>query len=330
LQDKNPGDKAAEQRFKATGQAYQVLSSPELRRRYDTHGEAGVDGAQFVDSRMIFMLVFGCEEFEEIVGAFPWAVDPIEAQGMTEADVLLRQDRRVVQVATTLAAKLEGVTCASGQLEGQLRVELADFKEASRSDIASLVEKPLGKQLAHTIGECYSLRSRRYIGDHTGLGLGGKVLAARSNIAAAAETASLVASAVKTAYAARGFMAMAEAEQQTQLAAEEPGVEGAAPEPEAGPEPPWGAVPQILQTVAAFVRRDVARTLDAAGDLMLQDADLDAEAKMRQARALGALGEAFLEAAGGAGRQAQFDAALGEMAAQIVFAGSAETEPQRA
>jgi molecular chaperone DnaJ len=66
--DKNPGDKAAEEKFKEIGEAYAVLSDAQKRRQYDQFGSAGTrstrgyggfDAGGFADPFDIFREVFG-------------------------------------------------------------------------------------------------------------------------------------------------------------------------------------------------------------------------------------------------------------------------------
>jgi len=45
--DKNPGDKESEEKFKEAAEAYEILSNPEKKQRYDQFGHAGMgNGSQ--------------------------------------------------------------------------------------------------------------------------------------------------------------------------------------------------------------------------------------------------------------------------------------------
>ena len=57
--DKNPDNPEAATRFQKVGEAYQVLSNPSLRARYDASGKDGMEDVGFMDSGAFFHMIFG-------------------------------------------------------------------------------------------------------------------------------------------------------------------------------------------------------------------------------------------------------------------------------
>ena len=73
--DKNPGDKAAEEKFKEAAEAYEVLSNEEKRQKYDQFGHAkgpqGFGGGfGFNLSRLLFGKRFVLEKRREFLAGY--------------------------------------------------------------------------------------------------------------------------------------------------------------------------------------------------------------------------------------------------------------------
>lgn len=77
--DKNIGDENADAKFQQIGAAYQVLSNPQLREKYDKDGKEEVNEANLMDPTAFFAMVFGSEDFEPLVG-------PLKLAAMASTD----------------------------------------------------------------------------------------------------------------------------------------------------------------------------------------------------------------------------------------------------
>lgn len=94
--DKNPDDPHAEERFKEIAIAYQTLSDPTLRRKYNEFGpkESAPEGG-FVDPEEVFGAIFGGDRFLPIIGQISLARDMKTA--LQEADEAEGEDGKTVK-----------------------------------------------------------------------------------------------------------------------------------------------------------------------------------------------------------------------------------------
>lgn len=105
--DRNPGDKAAEQKFKEAAEAYEVLSNDEKRQIYDQYGHDGIDqmgarGHQHMDMDDIF------SSFGDIFSGFGFSGFGRSGRGGREQYVARGSNLRV-RVKLTLEEIAEGV-----------------------------------------------------------------------------------------------------------------------------------------------------------------------------------------------------------------------------
>ncbi|WIA12849.1 hypothetical protein OEZ85_006475 [Tetradesmus obliquus] len=140
--DKNPDNPEATQRFQELGEAYQVLSSPELRAKYDKHGAAGLD-VQFVDPSMIFGMLFGSELFEPIVGEFLIAAATSKGRELSEKEMNLMQETRIAKLLVKLKARLEPFV--AGEAEAFREVQAINAEQLAAASFGSVMLQAVGR-----------------------------------------------------------------------------------------------------------------------------------------------------------------------------------------
>ncbi|GKZ84074.1 hypothetical protein AnigIFM56816_009393 [Aspergillus niger] len=117
--DKNPGDETAHARFQEIGEAYQVLSDEELRKRYDKFGkEDAVPGGGFEDPSEFFGMIFGGNAFVDLIGEISLMKDltttmDITMQQMEEEELAASAEEKLNIHDETQAHAAEGAAQAT-------------------------------------------------------------------------------------------------------------------------------------------------------------------------------------------------------------------------
>ena len=288
-------DKEAADKFKDIAEAYQVLSDPELRSKYDSEGKDGLsadrtgvatDGVNAPDPALLFAFLFGSDKFGNYIGRLATATSAVVGDspkiGPTEARTLQR--RRVTRLALKLAERL------SPWVEEDYDGAKALWKSAAED----LAQASYGTELVHLIGKIYNLQAHRIIGSsRSGMGMPSIAQWAKAQHSKMEDSAD-------TSKAKRdGVMAgmkMMTLQQKHQAEIAKATTEEEKKEKEAAMEQELTlGMLNIMWTTTVV---DITATLHEVVEMVLHDQSVDKDARKRRAYGLKHLGEIFMECEG--------------------------------
>eukprot|EP00834_Sanchytrium_tribonematis_P002781 NODE_93_length_21530_cov_0.700387.p8 type:complete len:375 gc:universal NODE_93_length_21530_cov_0.700387:9251-8127(-) len=148
----------AEEEFKLLSKAYQVLSDPDMRAKYDKHGEDGIS-EQMVDPGEFFRQQFGGDRFQNIIGEISIGnAFKNMGQDMTE-------EQKKVAEEEQHAAMKKRIELLTENLLKKLSIFVEDpaneetFKQLVLIEAQDLKEENYGKELLMAIGYIYDVKA---------------------------------------------------------------------------------------------------------------------------------------------------------------------------
>lgn len=168
--DKNDSIESAE-KFKEIAEAYQVLSDPLLREKYDLDGKDGLSGDKTSinpDSRpdpaILMAYLFGSDKFQDYFGRLATSTSAMlgDSPKLSVKDARILQERRVTRLAMTLANKLEPWTIEDYEL----------CKVQWKTEADELVTASYGWELIQALGMAYEVAAVQFLGStESGIGM---------------------------------------------------------------------------------------------------------------------------------------------------------------
>jgi len=310
--DKNPNDPDAAEKFQKVGAAYQVLSNPTLRDKYDREGKEGEVGSMnLMDASAFFAMVFGSEEFEPLVGPLKLATMAGAEHDMSDEESSLRQRAREVQCAVNLRDLLRPFTDAEHPAS-----PAEDSSLQARA--ANLAGTPFGEELLHVIGYVYMMAGEKQLGREQGLGISGHVISLRQKGHILRTKMDAVGAGIRAAWEQRKF----EKEMQKHGEQDSAGGEGAGASEGGGADGPGGEgsstpgtgasgagaaedtplpgqaqfMMQMMEALWKISVVDIESTLRSACHKLLHDKSVPPEVISLRAKALAGVGQLFMEA----------------------------------
>jgi len=178
--DKNPDNKEAEEMFKKISEAYQILSDPDKRSKYNKYGKSDNKDA-IIDPGEFFKQQFGGERFNDYIGDLILVSEFSEAMGGEAVDPnntaemekmrkekREKQEKRVNELTGKLLKKIEIHTDYvrpyydnANELKEKEKESLNNFRKIMSTEAEELKYESYGVELLHSIGYIYRLKANQ-------------------------------------------------------------------------------------------------------------------------------------------------------------------------
>jgi len=144
------------ERFQKVGEAWQVLSDPARRQKYDERGMEALEDAKMADPGVVFAMMFGEDKFSHLFGDLSLVMtmrldDGLDTRHRAEKLEMLQMEREV-RLAKLLATRLDVFLS-----------DPATFAATATEEARALKTVNLGPQMLAAIGTMYELRGSRGI-----------------------------------------------------------------------------------------------------------------------------------------------------------------------
>ena len=157
-------DEVAAEKFKNISEAYQVLSDPKLRAKFDELGKDGLSADRTdlahaqtqADPAILFAFLFGSDKFGDYIGRLAVATSALVADSpkIGHKDARIVQQRRVTRLAIKLVDRLQ--VWIDEDYDGA--------KALWESAAANLSQASYGPELTRLIGKVYALSAHQFLG----------------------------------------------------------------------------------------------------------------------------------------------------------------------
>lgn len=169
--DRNDSPEAAE-KFKEVAEAYQVLSDPTLREKYDQDGrdaltgdKTGINDSQNPDPAILLAFLFGSDKFDDYFGRLATSTSAMlgDSPKLNLKDARELQHRRVTRLALKLALKMDPWVSSE---------DYEMCKAQWMSEAQYLVSASYGWELLQALGMAYEVAAVQFLGStESGIGM---------------------------------------------------------------------------------------------------------------------------------------------------------------